>query len=189
MIANDALDNRLDWRSLDFAATALDDAIEIDPAYDSAYSQMGVVLALRREFDAAEWYLERALTLRPKFMAAYLNLGELLTVQRKFDEATDVYRRCTEANPLFVRCYRYWADLLAVEKGDRSAAIELYEKAIAADPKYLAVRVALANLEMQRGNTDRAVTQYKSIQELEPGKYAFLLHGILVDPEPQAPAR
>ncbi len=69
------------------AEAALKRTIELDPAFASAYTNLGALYLLQGRLDEARQYLHRAVSFRPLDPQAFVNYGLVLQRQGSLDEA------------------------------------------------------------------------------------------------------
>ena len=81
------------------AKADFESAIALDPAYGTAYQNLGGVLAKEMRLDEAEAVLRRALERSPASASAHFSLGSVLIFQGRSEEAMAVMRRGLELDP------------------------------------------------------------------------------------------
>jgi TolB-like protein/cytochrome c-type biogenesis protein CcmH/NrfG len=81
-------------------------ALELAPAYATAYHWYGNFLSWRGRTEEALAALRRALELDPVSLPVHMAMGVALHFDRRFDEAIDVYRKAIEMDPGYVNAYQ-----------------------------------------------------------------------------------
>lgn len=119
----------------DEAVTHYQQALQLDPRYAPALSNLGIILARRGQIDEAQAQLQKALDCNPRFASAHVSLGQLLTMRGKLDEALAHYRTALDLAPdweLLHNCL----GLLLEQRGETDEAIAHFQEALALDPYY-----------------------------------------------------
>ena len=88
-----------DQGKLDEAVACYRRALELNPGYAEAHSNLGNALKDQGKLDEAIACWQRALELKPDYAEAHYNLGIALKDQGKPDEAVACYRRALELKP------------------------------------------------------------------------------------------
>ena len=124
------------------AARLLEEALEFDPGYASAWAAIALARLLLSSYgdmplaDAvteAGKALERAITLDPRLPEAHAVRGLMLYVSRDFQEADRALRRALELNPNLTDAM-HWRALMFVRTGQLEKAMEARERLALADP-------------------------------------------------------
>ena len=98
-----------DQGKLDEAVACYRRALELQPDYAEAHSNLGNVLRDQGKLDEAIACCRRALELKPDFAEAHYNLGVAFKDQGKLDEAVACCRRAVELKPDFAERTTTWA--------------------------------------------------------------------------------
>jgi Flp pilus assembly protein TadD len=85
----------------DDAERALRRALELQPAYCEAHSNLGVLLSNQKRYPEAEISLREALRLDPAHAASYSNLGVMMQACNRLPEAEKAYRQALRLSPGF----------------------------------------------------------------------------------------
>jgi tetratricopeptide (TPR) repeat protein len=140
-------------------------ALEIDPKFLAAISNMGVALAAcDRDGEAIAEY-EKALAIKPDSATVYCNLGNLLARRRQYVAAIADFRRALEFWPKDVTTRRNLAIALS-EHGEAEAAISEYEKVLEFDPDNPSLYYRLGVELEDHGRRDEAMKRYEKALEL-----------------------
>ncbi|WP_445249862.1 tetratricopeptide repeat protein [Microcoleus sp. OTE_8_concoct_300] len=163
-------------RDLEGAIAAFNQALEIDPKFQSAWNGLGNALySLSRHSEAIAAF-EKALEIDPKSQIVWNGLGVTLEDLGHYSEAIAAFEKALEIDPKF---HGAWNGLGATLKdlGRYSEAIAAFEKALEIDPKNDYV---WNNLGIALGNLDRyseAIAAYKQALEINP-KYCNAWNGM-----------
>jgi len=110
-------------------------AIQLDPAFATACSDLGNVLIQQGELDdAISWY-RRAIEISPEFPAAYNNLGNAYQMNDSPQEAIACYRKAIELQPDYAEAHRNLGSAFR-RTGDVAAALDAFETAVALNPAF-----------------------------------------------------
>ena len=161
---------------LDDAASALREAVRLEPHRAEAHNHLGVVLAQQRHFDQAETAFRRSLELRPHYAETHYNLGLALKELGR-------HREAVTALDAALRLYPAHADALNNrgvvyrELGDAEHARADFERALELRPDFTR---AWANLQALLGPLEKpegAVAAWQSWAQQHPSGEAHLGHG------------
>lgn len=115
-------------------------AIEIDPAYADAYSNLGCAYGTRERFAEAIQAFEKALELKPELAAARFNLAKALSFTGRIDEAAPHFIEVIRLRPdLEFEAHFFAGDALA-RRGNFAAARMHFESALRIRPESSDVR-------------------------------------------------
>ena len=112
-------------RSKTFTLQALQD----DPAYATAYNQLGYLYSRVREYDKAIQAMEEYVKLLPNEPNPHDSYGEMLRLSGRFDDALEQYRIALKIDPTFYISQKELGETYAV-MGQEERAREEYAKAI-----------------------------------------------------------
>ena len=154
------------------AEVALKRAIELDPADECAFNQLGRLYYDEERYQEAIQPFITETTLQPRAVT-YHFLGNSYRYTSKFDEALKAYREGLQLDPMYNKMFvdqghAYYG------LGRYSEAIGAYRRAINVDPENVDARVALGLSELRHGNARAAFEQYQIIQNLDPERAASL---------------
>lgn len=100
------------------------------------YSNRGLVLFSKGEFDHAISYFNKALEINPQLAEAYSNRGLALVLKREYDSAISDFNKALTINPQLAEIYS-GRGLAWREKGNYHRAISDYNKALEIDPQFV----------------------------------------------------
>jgi tetratricopeptide (TPR) repeat protein len=112
-------------RSKTFTLKALDE----DPAYATAYNQLGYLYSRGREYDKAIDALQKYVKLLPNEPNPHDSYGEVLRLSGRFEDALEQYRIALKIDPTFYISQKELGETYAV-MGQGERAREEYAKAI-----------------------------------------------------------
>lgn len=88
------MNGRLNEAESEFAA-----ALRLDPKYEKAYFNLGLVYMKARDWERARAYLEAALSIKSYYADTYTNLGIVYLQLGRIDDARDSFMKALEINP------------------------------------------------------------------------------------------
>jgi adenylate cyclase len=155
-------------------------ALELNPYLSVAYQSLVVAnLHLRRPLEALE-AAKKAVELDPSDDNAHVWLGSALLSNGKLVDALQSYRQALRLNPRHPSLTAHVSASLNFRAGRIDEAVELWERVRAANPDFLAPRVALALHYSRIGRRDEARAVVLEILSVNPdfdGDYAAFLSG------------
>jgi tetratricopeptide (TPR) repeat protein len=148
------------------AKANLEAALVLDPTYEEAYFNLGVI---KRRVDQpeAERLFEKAIEIDPEYSAAHRELGWLFNKKGDFAQAEYHIRRSLELNADDAWARIYLGNLLW-RKGDFANAIPEFERAITLMPDSAAPLSSLANMYEDQQRWEEAEGLYERAIETEP---------------------
>ena len=162
------------WLQSDEAVTRLDRAIalaqqatEIDPSHARAWRALGLALAARQHFEAAERAYERALVINPDDWGTMINLSELAGLMGQparstpyLEQAWTAMDRSYQTDPVAIRPWHSEVGLAIAEAkvaASQPQEAELwYRRVLALDPLNAEAVRGLAALLRQYGDREAA---------------------------------
>ncbi len=143
------------------ALARLDKALDIDPSSTYTYHEIGHILQALGRFDLALPWLEKAVELEQDewyhllwLGNAYGALGDAAEAQQLIDEALQRSGR-NHVGPLSS------AGLRDLDMGEVDSASQVLEEAYAIDPKFMGVVTTLAEIDMSKGDLERARDRFE----------------------------
>ncbi len=166
--------------NLDEAFRCFSKAVELNPSYDSAYYNLGILLNDLKRNDEAEAAYRKAIEFNPYFDKAYSNLGVLLSGTRRNDEAEAVFRKAIELNPSLTEAYGNLGNLLRDLKRYEEAEAA-YHKVIELNPSDEKAYSNLGLLLSELKRNEEAEAAYRKAIELTPSQTkAYANLGVLL---------
>jgi tetratricopeptide (TPR) repeat protein len=146
---------------LEKAVDELRSAVRIDPQDERARLALADALTAAGNLSDAEQALKEAIRVLPASGQAHYNLGRLYEFQQRWTEAASELRSASELNPLIGLDFLY-ATLAAACLGqpDYSCATEAGTRRIEANPNNGDAHRALADIYLQIGDHDEALTEF-----------------------------
>lgn len=142
-------------------------ALEIDPQFDDARSNLGNALVAQGKIEEAFAQYREALRLNPNSLIAHHNFALTLARQGRIDEAIEHYRKALEIEPRFLEGHNNLGLLLAT-KGQYAEAIDHYRKALEIDSEFPLAHVNLGDVLIAEGHRQEAIEHFKKALEREP---------------------
>ncbi len=142
------------------------DAIKRNPTRDDTQVKLGNILfSLGRAGEAVEAY-QKAVAINPSSTNLY-SLSEGLLSAERSGEAADVFRRVQYMEPAKTNGY-YGLGRALSKMGDKGAAIEQFEKAIALKADFYSGYAELGYTYADMGQTDDAQRIFEFLEEKDP---------------------
>jgi tetratricopeptide (TPR) repeat protein len=147
-------------RSMQFFSAAL----ALRPNDSSVLAAMGTALSYKEEnFPEAIRFFNQALAANPNNSMAHNNLGVLRREQREFADAEQCFRNAVRADPVNAMALINLGSAICKDKPDE--AIELYERAIEAEPRDASIRYRYGSLLQDLNRLPAAERQYLAALE------------------------
>jgi tetratricopeptide (TPR) repeat protein len=149
-------------------------AMAANPAYDSAYTTLGTILAARQDLRGAEQAFREAMRLAPQRGAAPANLGAIYARAGRYEEALPLLRTAWSKEPdiAWVRANLGQAlrdrGIVLARGGRRAEAITLFEEALRVTPDDAAVHRNLGLALWQEGRREEAGPHLERAVALQP---------------------
>ena len=129
-------------------------AIEINPIYEKAFINKGIILAKLMAFDEALYSFNMALEINDKSEICYFNIGIIYSKLERYEEALFYFNKALE----FGYDYAYLNVAIVLEKlGRINEAFDTYDKAVSMDKSLEVIYLNKANLLMNLKKYDEAV--------------------------------
>ena len=153
------------------AETHLKKALDIDPNYVPALSEVGFLTMLQKRLDESLAYLRRADELEPNHPTINKRLGNVLVWQEKFDEAIRRFEISSHGRPASNKMHVNWGIALR-ETGDLTEAIDHLELAVQMNPTFAEAHHHLGIALQKAGQLEDAVDAYRRAVALDPNSDA-----------------
>lgn len=161
---------------LDRATRAFGDAVGAEPRFAEAYEALGSVLKAKRDWAGAAAALRRAISLRPELPAAHYTLAQLLRMSG--DESAARFE-LAEAERLRAHAQleqeaTMWtaAGTRKLDSGDLVGALELFERATAANDTYAPAHYQLGRTLQRLGQHEASRRAFARAAALNPSLVA-----------------
>jgi tetratricopeptide (TPR) repeat protein len=136
-----------------------------------------------KAFDAALDAYKKVLAINPNEAAIYNQMGNIYGAEKKIPEATDALTKAAQLDPQMAAKAYYNMGANLVNAGNSDAAVDFFQKAIAADPNYADAHYQLGICLMGKAQVDNktgkitppagTAEQFQKYLELKPdGPYA-----------------
>ncbi len=149
---------------LETAGANLELALEYNPEFVEAVSNLGLVEMERGNFARARQLFERARRLNPDIAQPHHSLGVLAEKEYRLEEASEHYRSALAVDPGFAASRANLARLL-LEAGHYEHALEQFRKLLQVAPDEVLARAGYVECLMRLGRTEEA---FSVIQEGKP---------------------
>jgi protein O-mannosyl-transferase len=163
---------------LNEAAVHLNNAIKIHPTYKNAYLLLGNCYNYQKQYDLSAKYYREALRIDPVYKEAKSNLAITLReggkmageIDKNTQKALSLLNESFQMNPGDLETVR----LLGVANGisgNHAAAIQFFEKLVAADPKNARAVFDLGTAYFLSGNKEKGVELQNQAKLLDPAAF------------------
>jgi len=151
------------------AAEQFQQAVQLDPANDRAYTSLAGAYQHLNQPDKAEDTYKRAIAVRPQYWRVYSFLGSFYIAQAEYEKAAAMFRRSTELDPdSYLAFNNLGAAFLYAGKDDEAS--RAFEKSIAIRPTRDAYNnVAVAQFHLHR--FENSVLNFKEALKIEDSDY------------------
>jgi Tfp pilus assembly protein PilF len=137
------------------AAAAYQRALQIDPDYPGALSNLAWIYASQGRIDDALPLVQRALEQAPDDVNLLNNLGSIYFQKRRFADAARLFERSIERDPRQPIAH-YNLALIRIEEGKHNAAYEHFAHTAGKGPQFVRAYHYMAVIDAARGNTEEA---------------------------------
>mmetsp|Transcript_24123 Transcript_24123/g.75676 ORF Transcript_24123/g.75676 Transcript_24123/m.75676 type:complete len:888 (-) Transcript_24123:416-3079(-) len=142
-------------------------AIQLNPTFAEAHSNMANALQQMGNLDMAIVYYQNAIALRPTFCDAYNNLASVLVQKGLVPQAVEWYYTALRINPDLWDVHSNLGDICRAQ-GNAAGAYHCYAQAIRCSQGFPQAWVSLAGLYRDTGDVAQAVACYKEAIRLQP---------------------
>ena len=154
----------------DKAAEQFQQAVQLDPANDRAYTSLATAYQHLKQPEKAEETYKRAISLRPQYWRGYTFLGSFYINQAEYEKAAGMYRRATEIDPDSYTAFLNLGGALIYEGRD-DEAVQALRKSISIRPNVVAYNnIAVAQFHLHRFQD--SVLSYKEALKLDDSDYS-----------------
>lgn len=154
---------------LDVIVSELRRVLSVKQGYPEARNILGLLLG-KQGADPKQVMAEfrEAIRLRPEYAEAHNNLGLVLMQVGQNESGIAEFREALRLAPRYASALGNLGAALVASKPEE--AIELLEKAVAADPAFVRAQynLALAYAQSPKHGADRAIVQFRKAIDLEP---------------------
>lgn len=162
--AADAVKNK----RLDQAISLLREVVAIDAADFPAWSELGTVYFIQKNYDEAEKAYLQAISKKPEYEVALISLGRLRIAQKNFEGAIETLLQAVKVQPTSAQANFFLGEAyLQVKKG--SQGVGYLNEAIKLDPIGMSdAHLRLAALYNAVGMKDKAASEYEAFLKKKP---------------------
>lgn len=155
-------------QKLDLARRKLRQAIEIDPAYVSAYNELAVLEIGARRYTEAESLLRSALQEDPEAAYLHANLGLALDYQGRFPDAIEPLRKALQLRPQWL-APKIYLGVALLETNELKEAETLLLRGIGVTGLEEALAyLYLGKLYVMKGDREKAIAHWEKYLQLDP---------------------
>jgi tetratricopeptide (TPR) repeat protein len=143
------------------------DTLAKNPACWEGHLEMGVVLNVKGQLEAAEREFRRSIELNPHYFKAHYNLASVLQAEGQIEAAISELRQAIVIEPGQAQVH-YGLGLALLQKGEIDAAIDELQKAVEIAPDFAPAYNGLGLVYTQKGQMDEAIQEYQKAIGLNP---------------------
>lgn len=168
--------NKRSDENLTRAISEFQHAADIDPSYPLAYVGLADSYLLLEEYGTrassevlpkAKEYVDKAIALDGSLAEAYASLGMIYSKMWQLPDAEQAFQRSIELNPNYPTAYHWYSITLRME-GKTEQAYKMSKKAVELDPMSLIIISNLTVVQRNRGESQAALDQCRTIRSLDP---------------------
>lgn len=159
--------------------------MQLLPNHPESYFRMGLLERKESNYDAALSQFNKALELNPHLTGVYANIVAIHILRKEFDKALafcDLQIKQHGETKHTAAFAQYLKGSIQMRLGQTKQAEESFSQAMTNDPEYLPPYYATANLLINAGSIDQAISHYNGLLEKKPNLFrAHMLLGTLFD--------
>jgi tetratricopeptide (TPR) repeat protein len=150
------------------AIAALRQIVAADSGDFPAWSDLGMLYFIQKDYDAAEKSYAGSLAVRPDYFPALLNRGRVQMARADYEHAAESLEAAIKIDPKSAAANYFLGETyLQMKKG--SKAVGYFSQALAIDPVGMAdAHLRLAALYNGAGMKDRAAAEYEGFLKAKP---------------------
>jgi len=157
-----------DPRALADAYELAQKAIALDDSLAEAHRILGDVYLYRKQHEEAINELKTAIALNPNYADAFAGLGDVLNWAGRAQEAIDLVKTAMRLNPHHHAWYFFILGLSYLSLYRIDDAIEVLRRGLIRNPDFLGIRLALAGLYAEMGDTAKARIEVEEVLRISP---------------------
>jgi tetratricopeptide (TPR) repeat protein len=157
-------------------------AVETDPCYARALTELGVTFTLQGDLASAQTSFQKSIHCDGGFLEAYLQMGILLNMEKKFPEGESILQQALRVAPSDWQPY-YRLGVVHEQWGKYKEAEEEYLKAVSLSAAVPAeIHIHLANAYLQQKAYESAYNEMQTYLRIAPdGPLASQTRSMLQD--------
>lgn len=150
------------------AIATLKDLVAADPKDFQAWSDLGMLYFIQKDYEAAENCYASAVTAKPAYFPAVFNLGKVQLARKNYEQAIASLEAALKIEPKSAQANYFLGDAyLGIKKG--SKAVVYLNEALSIDPVGMAeAHLRLAALYNGAGMKDKAANEYEQFLKKKP---------------------
>jgi len=161
-------DEAVKSKKYDLAVSLLRQVVTTDDKDFPAWSELGTVYFIQKNYDEAEKAYQQAIAKRPDYAVALISLGRLRIAQKNFEGAIEVLAQAVKAQPTSPLA-NYFLGEAYLQNKKGSLAVGYLNAAIKLDPVGMAdAHLRLAALYNAVGMKDKAAAEYEQFLKKRP---------------------
>jgi len=143
-------------------------AIALDNTFAEAYSRLGFLYSMTRQYDKGIAEAEKAVALNPNSATARFYLGKTLYFAGREQESIPEYKKAMRLNPIPPGVYSWSLGLSYAQQGQYEEAITWCEKAVRQEPNDLLAHIMMTVVYSWSGREEEARAEAAEVLRIQP---------------------
>jgi adenylate cyclase len=143
-------------------------AIALDGTLAEAYSRLGFLYSMTRQYDKGIAEAEKAVDLNPNSATAHFFLGKTLFFAGRSEESIPEYKKAIRLNPIPPNAYAWSLGLSYAYRGQYQEAITWCEKAVRQEPNDLLAHIMMTVVYSWSGREEEARAEATEVLRIQP---------------------
>tara|TARA_B100000787_G_scaffold166367_1_gene151490 strand:+ start:128 stop:1414 length:1287 start_codon:yes stop_codon:yes gene_type:complete len=152
---------------IEMAVDLYREVLEIDPNYEDAHSNLGVIFQNSNDFEKAKDCYKKAIVINPNNTNTQSNLGVAFKKLREYQKAKNCFEKSLKIDPNNLIA-NFNLGVLLQELGEYQKAKDCYEKAIELNPNSAGAYNNLGAIFLELGNNQKAKECYEKSVKINP---------------------
>lgn len=163
------------------ASQAYQKALAVDPMNPDFFYALGYSLASLGQYNDAATAYYSAIQLEPENVRNYVGLGVVLLRQQNYAKAEEIYQSIIALDPNNQEAYEIKGKAL-IEQQRLTDAIIFLETSINTFPNSTELRLQLASVKFNQGETNQALDLIKQVERIDVNNFkVFVKAGIILE--------
>jgi tetratricopeptide (TPR) repeat protein len=152
-------------------------SMKYEPRSAIAYNNFGAVLVNKGDDQNALPYFQKAVKLDPNLIVAFIQLGYIESRRGNGAEAIKLVEKASRIDPDDLNVHSAFGTIL-LKQGRVAEAIQHFLLVVKRDPGNIPDRLSLAQAYEEAGQSNKAMTEYETLQEMIHKNKGFIYYRI-----------